>query len=174
MCWEHERRPRVYTRRDLQWGHWAYSEYSLNLSVNLLLITLQHVRCWWAKKWEKKVDTLLRKCHIHHFLRGAERIRSSAIGGEQSSMSFPVNSLLLLIDFRIGWWRVWCFLIRSSTLDGSCGPVLSSSWIKSISSDRSSGDHRSAITSPTTRAEMILTERQNIFFGVSIKSIEHI
>ena len=35
------------------------------------------------------MDTLLRECHIHHFLRGVERIRSGAIRREQSSTYSP-------------------------------------------------------------------------------------
>lgn len=57
---------------------------------------MQHVRCRWSKVRKKEVDTLLRKCYIHHFLRCAERVRPSTSGrskpGKPRAMSFKVKS----------------------------------------------------------------------------------
>lgn len=86
MCWEPERRPLVYTRPDLPWVRSVYSKSSWNYILGAANMW-QYVRCGWTTKWEKKVDSLLRECHIDHFLCGLVWVWSGSLRREQSSES---------------------------------------------------------------------------------------
>lgn len=118
------------------------------------------------------MDSLLRECDFHHFLRCIEWIWSGSFGGEQPGKSHACCAMSLLIMYRIVWWRVSSYLIRLSTQDGLCERVSFCSSTRLIYSNKSLVDHRLRVTFRITRVAMIWIEPRSIYFGDSIKLIE--
>lgn len=62
----------------------------------------QHVRCGRTEIGKKEVDTLFRGCHVHHLLRGSERVRPGTTrrkwAGKAACYNLPL-SILLTVDF---------------------------------------------------------------------------
>ena len=75
---------------------------------------------------------------------------------------------------RIEWWKVWSCSTRLSILGGLSGQVLSCSWTRWIFSPKSFLARPWAITSLTTLAVTMWIGRPSIYYGGSIRSIEHI